>query len=46
MPAYVWSRLSSYDRMIDSNQQKTQNVACAPIIPLLRAIESVCVGRC
>ena len=30
MPAYVWSRLATFDRMADSNMQKTQNAACAP----------------
>ena len=41
MPAYVWARLKIFHRMADSGMQKTQNAACAPLIPLLRAIESV-----
>ena len=43
IPSYVWSRLPTYDRMADSRLQQTQKAASAPIIPLLRAVESVSV---
>jgi hypothetical protein len=41
LPQYAWSRMQRYDRMADSRLQSTQQAASAPIIPLLRAIESV-----